>query len=162
VRQENSDEYQQVDDIKSRHKVLVITRKELKAKLTNLNTQIDEKKGEMATYQNKMETEIMTLNNSISTLNKDAESIALEKTKLKGEEEELIAKQSAKVSELSRVFMAVDNLENVCYKRAEDPNINTVLKYRYDLIKPSLVKVDKFELDHHRMEVASTQLQVIA
>jgi len=86
----------------------------------------------------------------------------MEKTKLKGEEEELIAKQSAKVSELSRVFMAVDNLENICYKRAEEGVGKTILKYRYDLIKPSLVKVDKFELDNHRMEVASTQLTVIS
>lgn len=67
-----------------------------------------------------MAGKIMNLNNEITQLNTNLEQIDNEKSQLKSEEEESSSKHLAKMSELSKIFMAINNLQDVCIKRKGD------------------------------------------
>lgn len=82
-----------------------------------MDNQLENKKAEVTRYEKEMDTKIIQLNNQIANLNKKFEDIDIKKSKLKNEEEETSSKQLAKISELSRIFMAVENLEQVCNNR---------------------------------------------
>ena len=53
------------------------------------------------------------------------ENIEDQKNKLKSEAEEVSSKKLSKVSDLARILMAIDNLENRCLNRKE----KSALKY---------------------------------
>ncbi len=71
----------------------------------------------MTLYEKNMKTEIMQLNNDIANLQQKFEGIEDQKNKLKSEAEESSSKKLNKVSDLARILMAVDNLENRCINR---------------------------------------------
>ena len=72
-----------------------------------------------------MKTDIMQLNNDIAQLQQKFESIEEQKNRLKSEAEETSSKKLSKISDLARILMAIDNLENRCLNRKE----KSVLKY---------------------------------
>lgn len=82
------------------------------------------KKQKVQQYKEQMETDCISLTNEIAKLNHQYERIEDKKSRLKNEEEETNSKQLAKVSELSRIFMATENLLRVCRDRKE-----TMMKY---------------------------------
>ena len=125
-----------------------------------------------------MDTNIMHLNNQISGLNKQNEEIYNMKSKLKNEEEETSSKQLAKISELARIFMAIDNLEERCKNRrgkasaagpggAKNTNkanagLNYEAKQLYFTENKVIQDLKNFDSFSKRQELATSQLQVIA
>jgi len=78
---------------------------------------LGDKRFELATYEKKMESDIMTLNNVIGGLKIKSEKIDDKKSKLKNAEQETSNKQLGKITQLSRILMAIDNLEEFCANR---------------------------------------------
>lgn len=59
----------------------------------------------------------MTLNNQINRLKTESDQIEDKKSKLKNAEQETSSKQLSKITQLSRILMAIDNLEEFCQNR---------------------------------------------
>merc|ERR1712083_806248 len=76
-----------------------------------------------------METANLTLNNDIAKLTTENEKVETEKQKLAAQEEETSVKAQNKISELSRLFMAIDNLDNLCQPNKELNN-QSALNYQ--------------------------------
>ncbi len=76
-------------------------------------------------YEKDMKTDIMQLNNDIANLQQQFEQIEDKKNRLKSEAEETSSKKLGKVSDLARILMAIDNLENRCLNRKD----KSALKY---------------------------------
>ena len=89
----------------------------MKRKLNNLEEDLKRKRDEVNKYEKDMETSIMTLNNDIAKLTTENEIVETEKQKLANQEEETSVKARGKISELSRLFMAIDNLDRLCSEK---------------------------------------------
>lgn len=125
VRDRNQDEYQELSDILSRYHTLKRSNTNLTRKMQELERQLDELKNQVTKYDKDMKTEIMQLNNEIAGLQQRFEKIEDQKNKLKSEAEETSSKKLSKVSDLARILMAIDNLENRCLNRKD----KSALKY---------------------------------
>lgn len=64
-----------------------------------------------------MKADIMSLNNDITNLKQQFERIEDQKNSLKNEAEETSSKKLSKISELARILMAIDSMENRCLNR---------------------------------------------
>lgn len=64
-----------------------------------------------------MKTEIMSLNNDTTNLKQKYEGIEDQKNQLKSEAEETSSKKLNKISDLARILMAIDSMENRCLNR---------------------------------------------
>ena len=160
VREKNSDEYQEIGDILARYKVLMETQNSLKDKLENLDNDLKGKRDDVNKYEKDMETQIMTLNNDIAKLTTENEKVETEKQKLASQEEETSVKAQNKISELSRLFMAIDNLDNLCQPNKEQNN-SSVLNYQTRKWFSGLTECTDFESYIKRKPLAEKQLQVI-
>jgi predicted nucleic acid-binding Zn-ribbon protein len=87
--------------------------------MQSLEKELDDTKKSVIDYEKTMKTEIMQLNNDIGGLQQKFEHIEDQKNKLKSEAEEISSKKLNKVSDLARILMAIDNLENRCLNRKE-------------------------------------------
>jgi len=125
VRDRNPDEYQELSDILSRYQTLKRSNLNLTAKMQSLERELDELKNAVTKYEKDMKTEIMQLNNEIAQFTQSFEKIEEQKNKLKSEAEETSKKKLSKVSDLARILMAIDNLENRCLNRKD----KSALKY---------------------------------
>lgn len=124
-----------------------------------LERELDELKNTVTKYEKDMKTEIMQLNNDIATLQQKYESIDDQKNKLKSEAEETSSKKLGKVSDLARILMAIDNLENRCLNRKEksglkypivgldDPKNFNLFKERSVYAKEQLRFIEQYLLD---------------
>ena len=92
----------------------------MKNELEKIDFKIQKKQKKIIAYKQKRNTEIMALTTDIASLQKKHEEKCTEKVAIKSKEEEDNASQNKKVSELSKVVMALDNLEKVFTKRAAD------------------------------------------
>lgn len=70
----------------------------------------------------------MKLNNQIAKLNTQFEEIDSKKTKLKAEEEETSTKQLSKITQLSKILMAINQLETFCVNRNKKADENNADK----------------------------------
>jgi len=61
--------------------------------------------------------EIMKLNNDTSTQKTEWEMIMDEQNILKEEAAEISSKKNSKISELAQILMAIENIEQKCFKR---------------------------------------------
>ena len=61
----------------------------------------------------------MNLNNQISRLNGTLEDINNRRDKMKAEEEETQSRQLNKISQLSKILMAINCLEKICIYRGK-------------------------------------------
>ena len=102
----------------------------------------------------------MTLNNDIAKLTTENEKVETEKQKLASQEEETSVKAQNKISELSRLFMAIDNLDNLCQPNKEQNN-SSVLNYPTRKWFSGLTECTDFESYIKRKPLAEKQLQVI-
>lgn len=107
-----------------------------------------------------MNTEIIQLTTDIAALQKKHEEMTIEKVTIKSKEEEDNASQNKKVSELSRVIMALNNLEKIFVDRSQK---GSILKYNYKTIKDIKKdeKLDEYNLNNTTLEVALAQLEII-
>ena len=63
VRAKNPDEYTEISDILSRYRTLQNSQAKLDSELKKKETELSDKRVELATYEKNMDTDIMTLNN---------------------------------------------------------------------------------------------------
>jgi len=68
-------------------------------------------------YEKEMRAGIMSLNNDIAGLSQTHEILEDEKNRLKAEAEDITSKKLKKESEIARVMMAINNLEQNCLNR---------------------------------------------
>ena len=115
VREANSDEYAEISDILSRYTTLTKAHKDLNEDLDNKEFNLADMKSKVVQYEKSMNTEIMKLNNNIAKLNTEFEKIDEKKQKIKTDEEETSSKQLFKITQLSRILMAINNLEQFCH-----------------------------------------------
>ena len=125
VKDYNPDEYQELSDILSRYWTLKDSNTKLTQNLHVLEHDLDSLKNTVSKYEKDQKTEIMSLNNEIASQQHKFEGIEDQKNKLRSEADETSSKKLRKVSELARILMAVDNLENRCLNRKD----KSALKY---------------------------------
>lgn len=106
-------------EIRGRYNTLNGVQGKLKDKVSTINTQLEEKKSEVANYERSMETKIMSLNNSIASLTLDCDKVDAEASQLQSNEEESSAKKWEQISELSQVIFAIEMIEQLCSKRKD-------------------------------------------
>lgn len=142
VRDRNTDEYSELNDILARYATLKKSNTKLNERMQQLESELEELKTTVANYEKDMKTQIMQLNNDIAQLQQRFETIEDQKNKLKSEAEEVSSKKLSKVSDLARILMAIDNLENRCLNRKE----KSALKYPVQQLNPALVDPKNFNL----------------
>ncbi len=130
VRECNPDEYQELQDILARYKTLKSSNTKLSTTLQSLEKDLDELKNSVTQYEKDKKFEIMQLNNNIANLQQKFEAVEDQKNKLKSEAEESSSKKLNKISDLARILMAVDNLENRCLNR----KANSALRYPLNIL----------------------------
>lgn len=119
MREKNADEYAEIGDILSRYTTLTNAHHNLTEDLEGKEGQLADMKLAVINYEKGMNTEIMKLNNNIAKLNTEFEKIDEKKSKIKSEEEETSSKQLSKITQLSRILMAINNLEVFCQSRKD-------------------------------------------
>lgn len=94
-------------------------------------------------------------------MQKKYEEKVIEKVTIKSKEEEDNANQNKKVSELSRVIMALNNLEKIFRDRFAKGH--SKLNWNYELMTDTRKdeKLDEYNLNSTTFEVATTQLEVV-
>jgi len=103
-----------------------------------------------------MNTGIMNLNNKIAQLQQEFEKVEDQKNSLKSEAEETTNKKLQKVTELSRVLMAIHNLEQRCLHRKEKSTLKYNLQTYTSMLEPK--NFDKFV---ERVDYGKHQLRFI-
>lgn len=120
VRSNNSDQYGSITAIIDRHKTLQELQSKLKDELQRKETDLNNKRTELVKYENQMNTNTMQLNNEIANLKKSCEEYDDEKNKLKSLEQENSSQALERITQLSRILMAIDHLEGYCkYKKLQ-------------------------------------------
>ena len=160
VRNANSDEFTEVNHILDRYKVLKDSQTLLDQKLRNVDNEIKQKQKDINSYKRTMDNEILSLHNDIETLKVRYDDRQRARVNNKNNEEQSNAEQSKKVQEISRVVMALDNLEKVFINQTE-----TTLKYTHKNVDQNVgerSKEDEFNLNQKTLQVALAQLEVFA
>mmetsp|Transcript_15756 Transcript_15756/g.21318 ORF Transcript_15756/g.21318 Transcript_15756/m.21318 type:complete len:121 (-) Transcript_15756:351-713(-) len=117
MKNQNNDDYSEVNEIRDRHRTLDSTKRYLMKKKVELTEMYEQKRTDVNNYEHKMENKIMKLNNNISKLTKLNEEVEAEKSTLQSNEEETSAKKWEQISELSQVIAAIDMIENLCSRK---------------------------------------------
>lgn len=110
-------EYTEIDAIVKRFDTLSSTQNRLEKTLADKEMDLSVMKNDMITFEKQQNTQIMKLNNEIAKLNTQFEEIDNKKTKLKADEEETSSKQLSKITQLSKILMAIHQLEDFCRKK---------------------------------------------
>ena len=117
VMKKSGGEYTDIEGIVKRFETLTATHRDLTGILGKKEAHLGQMKNDAITYEKNQNTEIMKLNNQIAKLNTQFEEIDNKKTKLKAEEEETSTKQLSKITQLSKILMAINQLETFCVNR---------------------------------------------
>lgn len=118
VRNNDSDQYGSIATIMNRHATLNELQVKLKKELTKKEQLLNTMRTDFIKYENQMNTNTMQLNNTIANLKLQSEKIDDEKNRLKSVEQETSAQQFEKITQLSKILMAIDHLEGFCkYKK---------------------------------------------
>ena len=110
-------EYTEIDAIVKRFDTLSSTQNRLEKTLADKEIDLSVMKNDMITFEKQQNTQIMKLNNEIAKLNTQFEEIDNKKTKLKADEEETSSKQLSKITQLSKILMAIHQLEDFFRKK---------------------------------------------
>ena len=92
------------------------------------------------------------------------EKLNNQKQQIRNNEEELNQQMNDRTSELSRIFMTIENLNQICETRARDCKLDknqaayNVKQFNQDLDDK---KLPPFSLDKKRLEIATAQLSVV-
>lgn len=128
---DHKDMYSTKNDLIQRHQTL----KEANEKLENQREEgvkkLDEFKRKFAEEEKEKTNELLTLNNSISSIQKDIEELEAEKARYEAQLEGSKKNTFTEAVIIGRIFMAVDNLRNRCQafnslvtkRRRQQPNI---------------------------------------
>ena len=128
VKNQNQDDYSEVNEIRDRHKTLDTTKRNLIAKKTQITDMYESKRKEVLAFERSMDNKIMSLNNEIAKLTKQCDAVEAEKSSLQTNEEETSAKKWEQIAELSQVIFAIEMIENLCSKKTEYHT--TILPYQ--------------------------------
>ena len=114
MKDDNADDYAEVNEIRDRHHTLDSTSRSLDIKLQQITKMLDDKKNEVYSYERFMDTEIMRLGNDIASLTTKCDAVEAEKSSLQSSEEDGHAKKLALQNELSQVIFAIEMIEGIC------------------------------------------------
>lgn len=158
VREQNPDDFEEVDSIKSRYQTLVSENKKLDNTIEMLDNQLKTMKDNRIKYIKDKETGLVKLNNEISQKKTILEKINEQINAYKLQAEEENRKKFGKFSELAQILMAIENIQVKCEERAE--------KYRKvsKLIRHNTnkdYKPENFNSPRRSVEYAKLQLQTI-
>lgn len=130
-------------------------------------------KQEFTKYENEQNTRSMQLNNKIANLKMESEKIDDEKTTLKNQLQDNASAQFERITDLSKLLMAVDHLEGFCkFKKLEyDREHESITGLNYDAqnmqndetIRNQFKVVSKNGFDSYtdRTAYATSQIQII-
>lgn len=110
VREQNPDDFEEVDSIKSRYQTLVSENKKLDNTIETLDNQLKEMKDNRIKYIKDKETGLVKLNNEISQKKTILEKINEQINAYKLQAEEENRKKFGKFSELAQILMAIENI----------------------------------------------------
>lgn len=113
----STDEFNEISDILFRYETLNKENLKLDRTHRDLEDKLNRKKEQTTKYIKDKSTEIMKLNNEISSKKSELERILDDTNNLKAEAEEISSKRLGKVSELAQILMAIDNIEAKCFGR---------------------------------------------
>lgn len=111
VKEENQDEYNELNDIVSRYNTLSESNKKLKTGLDSLNKKKEVITVEMANYIKEKKTQRMTITNDIGEYQKQLEKLEDEKGKMQTDSEETKLKSIQGTSEIGKIIMSIENLK---------------------------------------------------
>ena len=117
VQKSCSDEFSEIPEILARYETLIKENIKLNENHKQLETKVLDMKESTTRYIKEKETEIMKLNNDISTKKTDFEKICDEQSKLREEAEINNKNKQYKVTELAQILMAIENIEQKCFNR---------------------------------------------
>ena len=112
VRDQNQDEFGELQDIISRYAQLKSKNNELHAQQENYTLELDQKTKDLTTYIKDMETEKITINNRMGFQQQELEFIDTEKSKLLAQRDENTKQKSRKTTETGKLLMTIDNMFN--------------------------------------------------
>lgn len=116
-----------------------------------MDNEINNKQKDINNYKRTMDNEILSLHNDIETLKVRYDDRQRARVNNKNNEEQSNLEQSKKVQEISRVVMALDNLEKVFTNQTE-----TLLKYTHKNMDQNVgerSKDDEFNLNQKTLQV---------
>lgn len=173
VRLNNPDQYGSIMAIIDRHKTLQELQLKLKNELQRKENDLNAKRNYLIQFENDKSTLIMQLNNEIANLKKKSELIDDERNKLKNQEQENSTQQFEKITQLSRILMAIDHLEGFCkYKKLKFDRAEAVVGLNYDAVNmqndkdkkenfEEIINKGQFNSYSDRTEVALSQITMI-
>jgi chromosome segregation ATPase len=120
VKDNNQDEFAELQDILSRYKQLQGKNEELHETQDTYTTTLDHKTKELTQFRKDMETQMITINNRMSQQMGKLEHIEKQKQELLATRDESTKQKSKMTTETGRMLMTIENLFAKCVKeRAE-------------------------------------------
>lgn len=117
VRKANPDEFAEIPEIINRYDILIQENQKLDKTHQELEQTYKQMKENTNKYIKDKETEIMKLNNDTTNQKAEWEDIMDQQNILKDEAAEISSKKNNKISELAQILMAIENIEQKCFKR---------------------------------------------
>uniref|UniRef100_A0A7S3JBC7 Uncharacterized protein n=1 Tax=Euplotes harpa TaxID=151035 RepID=A0A7S3JBC7_9SPIT len=114
VKEQNQDEFNELNDIVSRYNTLSESNKKLQKGLDDLNKLKEDVNVKTATYMKEKKTQRMTITNDIGEYQKKLEEIEDQKGKMQSNSEEMKSKKIEGTSEIGKIIMSIDNLLIKC------------------------------------------------
>lgn len=171
VRSNNSDQYGSITAIIDRHKTLQELGEKLSSELSRKENALNTKRSELVKYENQMNTQTMQLNNEIANLKKSCEEYDDEKNRLKSLQQENSSQAMEKITQLSRILMAIDHLEGFCkYKKLQFNRSDPTTGLNYDaqnmqneIVRKQYSQISDNAFDSYsdRTEYALSQIYII-
>ena len=117
VQKENTDEFQEVNDILTRYDTLVRENQKLDKDHYDLEQKLKQMKDNTNKYIKDKQTELLRLNNETTQQKAEFEDIMDKQNVLKEQAADISSKKNEKVSELAQILMAIENIEQTCFWR---------------------------------------------
>ena len=117
VKEQNSDEFQELNDILSRYYTLKGSNDKLQTTQKQFTDQLDNLNKYIAQFTKDMGSDKMSLNNRIAVQQQSLEQIEDLKGRLMAESEENTSKKLKKTTEHGQILMTIENLSRKCRVR---------------------------------------------
>ena len=119
VKNQNPDEFQELNDILSRYQTLKSSNDKLQEANNLMTRELDKMNKQIAQYTKDMGSEKMTLNNRIAVQQQSLEELEDQKGRLMAESEENTSNKMKKTREHGQILMTIENLYRKCKQRKE-------------------------------------------
>lgn len=120
VQKANPDEFEEINTILNRYKLLVQANLNLENNSKSLEDRAEATKNRIDKYEKDKRQEILQLNNDNAKHMKRLEEIKIDIVELNSESEKVKSRKLKEMSELAQILMAINNLEQKCANRKYD------------------------------------------